>query len=139
MDIKPILSSCVAAHGRILVALQIALALAITVNSLYIIKQRSTDRTRPGMDVPSIFFVSWCSTTVSRAKRRCARTAAAARPAGRRGGDDRQRGAAVGGGSRRRCTRSRREGRRGDINYFQVDEQGLQTSAPASRRTELRC
>jgi putative ABC transport system permease protein len=61
MDIKPILSSLRRSPtGAILVALQIALALAITVNSLYIIKQRLDLIGRdPGMDVPNIFFVSW--------------------------------------------------------------------------------
>ncbi len=44
MDIKPILSSLRRSPtGAILVALQIALALAIVVNSLFIIVQRMED------------------------------------------------------------------------------------------------
>ena len=59
MEIRPILSSLRRSPtGAILVALQIALALAITVNSLYIIGQR-LDRLGEdsGMDVPDIFVV----------------------------------------------------------------------------------
>ena len=61
MDIKPILSSLRRSPtGAILVALQIALALAIVVNSLFIIVQRFEKVNRdPGMDVPNIFFVSF--------------------------------------------------------------------------------
>ena len=53
MDIKPILSSLRRSPtGAILVALQIALALAIVVNSLFIIVQRFEKVNRdPGMDV----------------------------------------------------------------------------------------
>ena len=58
MDIKPILSSLRRSPtGAILVALQIALALAIVVNSLFIIVQRFEKVNRdPGVDVPNIFF-----------------------------------------------------------------------------------
>ena len=61
MDIKPILSSLRRSPtGAILVALQIALALAIMVNSLYIIMQRLEMIGRdPGIDVANIFFVGW--------------------------------------------------------------------------------
>ena len=61
MDIKPILSSLRRSPtGAILVALQIALALAIVVNSLFIIVQRFEKVNRdPGIDVPNIFFVGW--------------------------------------------------------------------------------
>ena len=61
MDIKPIFSSLRRSPtGAILVALQIALALAIVVNSLFIIVQRFEKVNRdPGMDVPNIFFVGW--------------------------------------------------------------------------------
>ncbi len=54
MDIKPILSSLRRSPtGAILVALQIALALAIVVNSLFIIVQRFEKVNRdPGIDVP---------------------------------------------------------------------------------------
>ena len=61
MDIKPILSSLRRSPtGAILVALQIALALAIVVNSLFIIVQRFEKVSRdPGIDVPNIFYVNW--------------------------------------------------------------------------------
>jgi len=132
MDIKPILSSLRRSPtGAILVALQIALALAITVNSLYIIKQRLDLVGRdPGMDVANIFFVSWV-------------------PSG-----DRFQGEATmredlqvlrglplveaattvnavplsgGGSGTAMYTEPGEKGRKGQINYFQVDEQGVQT------------
>jgi putative ABC transport system permease protein len=132
MDIKPILSSLRRSPtGAILVALQIALALAITVNSLYIIKQRLDLIGRdPGMDVPSIFFVSWVPSgerfqgeatmredlQVLRALPdvEAATTVNAVPLSG-------------GGSSTSMYTEPGEKGRRGDINYFQVDEQGLQT------------
>jgi putative ABC transport system permease protein len=59
MEISPILSSLKRSPtGAILVALQIALALAITVNALFIISQRLDRLGRDsGMDVPNIFVV----------------------------------------------------------------------------------
>jgi putative ABC transport system permease protein len=132
MDIKPILSSLRRSPtGALLVALQIALALAITVNSLYIVKQRLDLIGRdPGMDVPNIFFVNWV-------------------PSGERyQGEATMRedlqvlrglpGVAAattinavplsgGGSSTSLYTEPAEKGRRGDINYFQVDEQGLAT------------
>ncbi len=59
MEIRPILSTLRRSPtGAILVALQIALALAITVNSLYIISQRLERLGKDsGMDVPNIFVV----------------------------------------------------------------------------------
>jgi putative ABC transport system permease protein len=132
MDIKPILSSLRRSPtGAILVALQIALALAITVNSLYIITQRLELIGRdPGMDVKNIFFVGFV-------------------PAG-----DKYQGEVTmredlailrglpgvlaattvnavplsgGGSSTSMYTEPNEKGRRGDMNYFQVDEQGVQT------------
>ena len=132
MDIRPILSSLRRSPtGALLVALQIALALAIVVNSLYIIVQRlETIGRDPGIDVPNVFFVSWV-------------------PSG-----DRFQGEATmredlqvlrglpgvvaattvnaiplsgGGSSTAMFTEPGEKGRRGDINYFEVDEQGLDT------------
>jgi len=132
MDIKPILSSLRRSPtGAILVALQIALALAITVNSLYIITQRLELIGRdPGLDVKNTFFVGFV-------------------PAG-----DKYQGEVTmredlailrglpgvvaattinavplsgGGSSTSMYTEPAEKGRRGDMNYFQVDEQGLQT------------
>jgi putative ABC transport system permease protein len=61
MEMKPILTSLRRSPtGAILVALQIALALAVTVNSLYIVIQRlemlNADH---GMDVPNLFTIGW--------------------------------------------------------------------------------
>ena len=132
MDIKPILSSLRRSPtGAILVALQIALALAITVNSLYIIKQRLDLIGRdPGMDVPNIFFVAWVPSSdrfqgeaTMREDLRVLRglpgveaaTTVHAIPL------------SGGGSSTSMYTEPGEKGRRGDINFFQVDEQGLQT------------
>ncbi|HEX9206743.1 MAG TPA: FtsX-like permease family protein [Steroidobacteraceae bacterium] len=132
MDIKPILSSLRRSPtGAILVALQIALALAIVVNSLFIIVQRFEKINRdPGIDVPNIFFVGFV-------------------PAG-----DKYQGEATmredlqvlrslpgvqdatvvnavplsgGGSSTSLFTEPNEKGRRGDLNYFEVDEHGLAT------------
>jgi putative ABC transport system permease protein len=132
VDIKPIVSSLRRSPtGAILVALQIALALAITVNSLYIIKQRLDLIGRdPGMDVPNIFFVSWVPSgerfqgeATMREDLRVLRalpdveaaTTVNAVPL------------SGGGSATSMYTEPGEKGRRGDINYFQVDEQGVQT------------
>jgi putative ABC transport system permease protein len=61
MDFKHILSSLRRSPtGAVLVALQIALALAIVVNSLYIVTQRLEKlHADHGIDVPNIFTVGW--------------------------------------------------------------------------------
>ena len=61
MEFRPILSALRRSPtGAILVALQIALALAITVNSLYIVQQRLDKIGRPpGLDVANTFVVSF--------------------------------------------------------------------------------
>ena len=61
MDIKPLLSSLRRSPtGAILVALQIALALAIVVNSMFIIVQRVEKMNRdPGLDVANLFYVGF--------------------------------------------------------------------------------
>ncbi|MBK7902910.1 MAG: hypothetical protein IPJ97_08065 [Proteobacteria bacterium] len=100
MDIKPILSSLRRSPtGAILVALQIALALAIVVNSLFIIVQRYEKVNRdPGVDVPNIFFVGWVPSSDSfQGRGDDARGPAdPAQPSRRRCGDGRQCRAAVG-------------------------------------------
>ena len=131
MDIKPILSSLRRSPtGAILVALQIALALAIVVNSLFIIVQRFEKVNRdPGIDVPNIFFVGFqASSDKFQGEVTMREDWPPAQPARRAGGDGRQCRAAL----RRRLgtsmyTEPNEKGRRGDMNYFQVDEQGLET------------
>jgi putative ABC transport system permease protein len=132
MDLKPILSSLRRSPtGALLVALQIALALAITVNSLYIVKQRLDLIGRdPGMDVPNIFFVNWVPSDerfqgeatmredlqVLRALPDvAAATTVNAVPL------------SGGGSASSMYTEPGEKGRRADVNYFQVDEQGLAT------------
>jgi putative ABC transport system permease protein len=132
MDIKPILSSLRRSPtGAILVALQIALALAIVVNSLFIIVQRFEKVNRdPGIDVPNIFMVGWVPSSdkfQGEATMRedlavlrslpgvVAATVVNAVPL------------SGGGSSTSMFTEPNEKGRRGDMNYFQVDEQGLDT------------
>lgn len=132
MDIKPILSSLRhSPTGAVLVALQIALALAIAVNSLYIVVQRLELLNRDhGVDVANIFVVSMVPV------------------AGRFNGEATMRedlqvlrglpgvvGATAingtplsgGGSSTTLFTEPGEKGQRGDTNYFLVDEQGLAT------------
>jgi putative ABC transport system permease protein len=132
MDIKPILSTLRRSPtGAILVALQIALALAIVVNSLYIIVQRIEKVGRDsGIDVANIFLVGWV-------------------PVGDKfGGEAAIRedlqilrglpGVAAatvvnavplsgGGSSTSLYTEPGEKGVRGDANYFAVDEYGVRT------------
>ena len=132
MDIKPILSALRhSPTGAVLVALQIALALAIAVNSLYITVQRLELLNRDhGLDVDNIFVVSMIPV------------------AGRFNGEATMRedlqllrdlpgvlGATAtnstplsgGGSSTALYTEPGEKGQRGDTNYFLVDEQGLVT------------
>jgi len=132
MDIQPILSSLRRSPtGAILVALQIALALAIVVNSLFIIVQRIEKVNRdPGIDVPNIFFVafepsndSYQGEVTMREDLQILRglpgvaaaTVVNAEPL------------SGGGSSTSFFTEPNEKGLRGDVNYFQVDEQGLST------------
>ncbi|RPI15023.1 MAG: FtsX-like permease family protein [Lysobacterales bacterium] len=131
MDIKPILSSLRRSPtGALLVALQIALALAIAVNSLFIIVQRLELLNRDhGVDVENTFVVSWVPV------------------AGRFAGEPAMREdlqvlaglpgvvAATtvnavplsgGGSSTSLYTQPGEKGQRGDINYFAVTERGIE-------------
>jgi putative ABC transport system permease protein len=132
MDIKPILSSLRRSPtGAILVALQIALALAIVVNSLFIIVQRFEKVNRePGIDVPNIFFVSFQASSDKFQGEVTMREDLAIL----RGLPGVQAATVVnavplsgGGSATSMYTESDEKGRRGDMNYFQVDEQGLDT------------
>lgn len=132
MDIRPILSSLRRSPtGAILVALQIALALAIAVNSLYIIVQRLDLIHRDnGIDVDNIFLVAWTPVgdrfTGEAAIREdlrilrslpgvVAATTTQAIPL------------SGGGSATSMYTEPGEKGRRADTNYFEVDEQGLAT------------
>lgn len=132
MDVKPILSSLHRSPtGAILVALQIALALAIVVNSMFIIVQRLQTMNRdPGIDLPNIFYVNWTPTgdrfqgeatiredlaLLRSLPGVVAATVVNAIPL------------SGGGSSTSLFTEPNEKGQRGDINYFQVDEQGVET------------
>jgi putative ABC transport system permease protein len=132
MDIRPILSSLRRSPtGAILVALQIALALAIVVNSMFIIAKRlETIGRDTGIDVPNVFFVAWVPAGEKfqgEATMRedlqvlrglpgvVAATTVNAIPL------------SGGGSATSMYTEPGEKGRRGDMNYFEVDEQGLAT------------
>ena len=132
MDIKPILSSLRRSPtGAILVALQIALALAIVVNSLFIIVQRFEKVNRdPGIDVPNIFFVSFQASSdkfqggvTMREDLDLLRSLPGVQSATVVNAVP----LSGGGSATSMYTESNEKGRRGDMNYFQVDEQGLET------------
>jgi putative ABC transport system permease protein len=132
MHIKPILSSLRRSPtGAILVALQIALALAITVNSLYIVKQRLDLIGRdPGMDVANIFYVSWQPSSdrfQGEATMREDLQALRSLPSVAAATTVNALPLSGGGSSTSMYTEPGEKGRRGEINYFQVDEQGLTT------------
>ena len=132
MDIKPLLSSLRRSPtGAILVALQIALALAIVVNSMYIIVQRFEKMNRdPGIDVPNIFFVGF----VPSGDRFQGEVTMREDLAVLRSLPGVQAATVVnavplsgGGSSTGLFTEPNEKGRRGDVNYFEVDEQGVET------------
>ena len=136
MDIKPILSSLRRSPtGAILVALQIALALAIVVNSLFIIVQRFEKVNRdPGIDVPNIFFVGWVPSSdrfqgevTMREDLQILRSLPGVQAATVVNAVP----LSGGGSSTSVFTEPDEKGRRGDMNYFQVDEQGSRRSAPS--------
>jgi putative ABC transport system permease protein len=132
MDIKPLLSSLRRSPtGAILVALQIALALAIVVNSMFIIVQRFEKMNRdPGIDVPNLFFVGF----VPSGERFQGEVTMREDLAILRGLPGVEAATVVnavplsgGGSSTSLYTEMNEKGKRGDVNYFQVDEQGVET------------
>jgi putative ABC transport system permease protein len=132
MDIRPILSSLRRSPtGAILVALQIALALAITVNSLFIMVQRLELMNRdPGLDVANIFFVAWVPSSdrfQGEATMREDLTILRSLPGVAAATTVNALPLSGGGSSTSMYTEPGEKGKRGDMNYFQVDEQGLAT------------
>jgi putative ABC transport system permease protein len=132
MDIKPLLSSLRRSPtGAILVALQIALALAIVVNSMFIIVQRFEKMNRdPGIDVPNLFYVGF----VPSGERFQGEVTMREDLAILRGLPGVEAATVVnavplsgGGSSTSLYTEMNEKGKRGDVNYFQVDEQGVET------------
>lgn len=132
MDIKPLLSSLRRSPtGAILVALQIALALAIVVNSMYIIVQRLERMNRdPGLDVANLFYVAFVPSD-DRFKGEATMREDLAVLRGLPGVVDATTVNAIplsgGGSSTSIFTEPNEKGRRGDTNYFEVDEHGLET------------
>ena len=132
MELKPILSSLRRSPtGAILVALQTALALAIAVNSLYIITQRLELIGRdPGLDVANTFIVAFAPV----GKRFNGETAMR---------EDVQMLRALpgvvaattinavplsgGGSGTRYFSQPDQKGKSSQVNYFEVDEQGVDT------------
>lgn len=131
MDVKPMLSSLRRnPTGAILVALQVALALAVVVNSLFIVIQRLEQIGRdPGVDLPNIFLVGFMKSSErfepEAAMREdlallrslpgvVAATAINAVPL------------SGGGSGTSLYTEPAEKGKRADINYFEVDEHGVE-------------
>ncbi|HWJ04970.1 MAG TPA: FtsX-like permease family protein [Steroidobacteraceae bacterium] len=132
MDISHILSSLRRSPtGAILVALQIALALAIVVNSLYIVIQRlemlNADH---GMDVPNLFTVGW-TVNGDRFNGEATMREDLAILRGLPGVVSATVINAIplsgGGSSNSLYTEPNEKGREGRINYFNVDEYGART------------
>jgi putative ABC transport system permease protein len=132
MHVRPILSALRRSPtGAILVALQIALALAITVNSMYIIVQRLELIGRPsGLDEHNLFVVRFA------AKTRDFDAATATREdmailRGLPGVIDATTTNSVplsGGGSAQQLfSEAGKKGQKADVNYFDVDEHGVDT------------
>ncbi|HEX7375205.1 MAG TPA: ABC transporter permease, partial [Steroidobacteraceae bacterium] len=132
MELKPILSSLRRSPtGAILVALQIALALAIAVNSLYIITQRLERIGRdPGLDVANTFIVAFAPVgkrfngeaamrediqTLRALPGVVAATTINAVPL------------SGGGSSTQYFSQPDQKGKSSPGNYFEVDEQGIDT------------
>ncbi len=132
MDIKPILSSLRRSPtGAILVALQIALALAVVVNSMFIVVQRiETINRDPGIDMKNIFYVGWTPTSdrfqgevTIREDLQILRSLPGVQAATIVNAVP----LSGGGSSTSLFTEPDEKGQRGDVNYFQVDEQGTET------------
>src|SRR5512133_2191008 len=131
MDIKPILSSLRRSPtGAILVALQIALALAIVVNSLFIIVQRiETINRDPGIDMANIFYVGWTPSSDKFQGEVTMREDLAllrSLPGVQAATVVNAQPLSGGGSSTSLYTEPNEKGQRGDVNYFQVDEEGVE-------------
>ena len=117
--------------GAILVALQIALALAITVNSLYIVVQRLELINRdPGIDLPNLFAVSWTPTGPKFGGEAAMREDLAimrAVPGVAAATTSNAIPLSGGGSSTVVYTEPNEKGQRGEFNYFEVDEQAAKT------------
>jgi len=132
MEFRPILSSLRRSPtGAILVALQIALALAITVNCLYIVQQRVEKVGKdPGIDIANLFVVTFAPV------RRDFNGAVVMREdvqllRGLPGVVDATTINAVplsgGGSSTSYYTEPGEKGEKSPVNYFMVDEHGINT------------
>ena len=132
MELRPILSALRRnPTGALLVSLQIALALAIVVNSTYIIVQRLEKIGRdPGLDVPNIFIVSFAPTGKDYNAEAAMRDDIALLR-GLPGVVDATTTNGIplsGGGSATSVyTEPEEKGQEGDGNYFEIDEHGLAT------------
>jgi putative ABC transport system permease protein len=132
MDINPILSSLRRSPtGAILVALQIALALAIVVNSMFIIVQRiETINRDPGIDMANIFYVGWVPSSEKFNGEVTMREDLAllrSLPGVQAATVVNAQPLSGGGSSTGLFTEPNEKGQRGDVNYFEVDEQGAET------------
>jgi putative ABC transport system permease protein len=132
MEFRPILSALRRnPTAALLVALQIALALAIVVNSTYIIVQRVEKIGRdPGMDIPNMFYVAFAPTgkeynaeAAMRDDIALLRSLPGVLDATTINGIP-----LSGGGSATSVfTEPEEKGQEGDGNYFEVDEHGIAT------------
>jgi putative ABC transport system permease protein len=132
MELRPILSALRRnPTGALLVALQIALALAIVVNSTYIIVQRLEKISRdPGLDLPNLFSVAFAPTgkdynaeAAMRDDIALLRTLSGVVDATTINGLP-----LSGGGSATTVyTEPDEKGQRDDGNYFEIDEHGIAT------------
>ena len=132
MDFKHILSSLRRSPtGAILVALQIALALAIAVNSLFIVVQRLELINRPnGIDVENVFAVAFMplgDKFQGEATMREDLQALRSVPGVRAATVVNALPLSGGGSSTAVYTQPNEKGKRAPVNYFEVDEQGLET------------
>jgi putative ABC transport system permease protein len=132
MDIRPILSSMRRSPtGSILVALQIALALAITVNALFIISQRLDKLGRDsGMDEPNLFVVIFApvgNTFNGEVAMREDIAVLRSLPGVVDATTINSIPLSGGGSATNYFSEPGEKGKRADVNFFEVDEHGLAT------------
>jgi putative ABC transport system permease protein len=132
MELRPILSSLRRnPTGALLVALQIALALAIVVNSTYIIVQRVEKIGRdPGIDMANLFFVSFAPTGKAFNAEAAMRDDIAllrSLPGVLDATTINSIPLSGGGSATTVYTEPEEKGQQGDGNYFEIDEHGIQT------------